>query len=183
MTCTYQGIDYPHILSEISSKLLEDKKRKIKTNLKENLKNGPNVNLKLPRGNNYTQEEKEWFEKKLRDTKKTELCKNWVLYKDCFYRNNCSFAHGENELRVKKIEKNKKYKTKICNVFIEEQYCSFGSRCQYRHIMSEKRLFKFSFLNYKLANDVNQEITIEENQDYSFMNLLNLIENRSNLRK
>ena len=38
--------------------------------------------------------------RKIRTKKKTELCKNWELYHNCFYGNECSFAHGIDELRI-----------------------------------------------------------------------------------
>ena len=186
MACIDQEINcvYFNENEEIKFKLLEDHRRKVKKILRKenfNINIGPNVNIRMPKNANYSQEEKEWFEKKLKETKKTELCKNWVLYKDCFYKNNCSFAHGENELRGKKTEKIKKYKTKICNVFIDKMDCSFGNRCQYRHIITEKRLFKYSYLNYKMAYDVITEINKEEEMN-DFTKILEIISFRSNIK-
>lgn len=63
-----------------------------------------------------------------------QLCKNWELYSDCYFRKTCSFAHGEKELRINN-ESMPKYKTKICKMFREKSYCSFGNRCIYQHII------------------------------------------------
>lgn len=33
---------------------------------------------------------------------KTEMCKNWELSGSCYFKDTCSFAHGEHELVMKK---------------------------------------------------------------------------------
>lgn len=95
---------------------------------------GPNINLKLPRRSYSSSEEKDYFFNKIRTKKKTELCKNWSLYSDCYFKDTCSFAHGENELRQNQII-TEKYKTKICKMFNENYYCHYGNRCIYLHII------------------------------------------------
>ena len=60
---------------------------------------GPNINLKIFHKRYSNQKEKEMFFEKIKRKKKTELCKNYELYKDCYYGDNCSFAHGIDELR------------------------------------------------------------------------------------
>ena len=62
---------------------------------------------------------------------KTEICRNWEMYGECKYGNNCSFAHGDSELKQRKISFN--YKTKPCKQFFELGYCSYGIRCQFSH--------------------------------------------------
>lgn len=62
---------------------------------------------------------------------KTELCHYWEMYGDCKYGNNCSFAHGEDELKRRKLSLN--YKTKLCKNFYDQGYCPYGSRCQFLH--------------------------------------------------
>jgi hypothetical protein len=104
------------------------------------------VNLKIQKNIPHTKEEKDFFKKKIKITKKTELCKNWVLYNDCFYKDNCSFAHGDTELRVKYAGFNFKSKTKICKSFAEKMHCPFGNRCQYRHVFSYNRLISFDYM-------------------------------------
>ena len=53
------------------------------------------------------------------------------MYGECKYGNNCSFAHGDSELKQRKISFN--YKTKPCKQFFELGYCSYGIRCQFSH--------------------------------------------------
>ena len=92
---------------------------------------GPNINLKINHKRYSNQKEKELFFEKIKKKKKTELCKNYELYHDCYYGNNCSFAHGLDELRDNIILP--KYKTKLCKNFIENKTCNFGIRCSYQH--------------------------------------------------
>ena len=92
---------------------------------------GPNINLKIYHKRYSNQKEKELFLEKIKRKKKTELCKNYELYKDCYYGDNCSFAHGIDELRDDIILPS--YKTKLCKSFIENTTCNFGTRCSYQH--------------------------------------------------
>ena len=92
---------------------------------------GPNINLKIYHKRYSNQKEKELFLEKIKRKKKTELCKNYELYKDCYYGDNCSFAHGLDELRDNIILPS--YKTKLCKSFIENKTCNFGTRCSYQH--------------------------------------------------
>ncbi len=94
-------------------------------------KTGPNINLKLDIKRYSNQKEKEFFFDKIKRKKKTELCKNYELYHDCYYKNECSFAHGIEELREKRILPC--YKTKLCKSFINKKVCNFGIRCSYKH--------------------------------------------------
>ena len=59
------------------------------------------------------------------------LCKNYELYHDCYYKDECCFAHGIEELRENIISPS--YKTKMCKSFQENKFCNFGIRCSYRH--------------------------------------------------
>jgi hypothetical protein len=144
-------------------------------NLQQKLNIGPNVNIKFPKNINRSSEQKEFFFKKICKTKKTELCKNWELYSDCFYKDKCSFAHGEFELRNKILAKNddyEKYKTKPCRSFDEKGYCSFGNRCQYTHILSKNRLLSYKAINSKLANGILTEAMKSDNEQIEFMQIL-----------
>ena len=96
-------------------------------------KRGPNINLKINYKRYSNQKEKEFFFEKIKRKKKTELCKNYELYHDCYYKNECSFAHGIEELRENIIFPS--YKTKICKSFQENKVCNFGIRCTYRHFI------------------------------------------------
>ena len=92
---------------------------------------GPNINLKVEHKRYSNQKEKEFFFEKIKRKKKTELCKNYELYHDCYYKNNCCFAHGIDELRDDVIQPS--YKTRLCKSFIENKVCNFGMRCSYKH--------------------------------------------------
>ena len=96
------------------------------------ISNGPNINLKIFKKRYSNEEEKHFFFEKIKQKKKTELCKNYELYHDCFFKNECSFAHGIAELRQNCS--GSKFKNKICTTFTEKGYCNFGIRCNYRHI-------------------------------------------------
>jgi len=92
---------------------------------------GPNINLKIHHKRYSNQKEKEFFLAKIKRKKKTELCKNYELYHDCYYKDQCCFAHGEDELRENLIFSS--YKTKMCKSFQENYICNFGIRCSYKH--------------------------------------------------
>ena len=62
---------------------------------------------------------------------KTEICRYWDIYGQCKFGDNCAFAHGDSELKARKMTFN--YKTKPCKQFFELGYCSYGSRCQFSH--------------------------------------------------
>jgi hypothetical protein len=136
---------------------------------------GPNVNIKFPKNKNRSSEQIEFFKRKICKTKKTELCKNWELFGDCFFKDKCSFAHGEYELRNKilvKNDENIKYKTKPCRSFIEKGYCAFGNRCQYTHVVSQNRLLSYKALNLKMANGILTEALKSDNEHYEFIKIL-----------
>ena len=92
---------------------------------------GPNINLKINHKRYSNQKEKEFFFEKIKRKKKTELCKNYEIYHDCYYGDNCCFAHGIDELRDNILMPS--YKTKMCKSFIENKTCNFGIRCSYQH--------------------------------------------------
>jgi hypothetical protein len=91
--CKYTSIfikDRSKIVDKVKmdqSRLLEDlidrNSNEFTVNFNVNI--GPNVNLKIPKNFNPSQEEKDFFKKKLKVIKKTELCKNWELYKNCSF--------------------------------------------------------------------------------------------------
>ena len=77
---------------------------------------------------------------------KTEICRYWEMYGQCKFGDNCAFAHGDSELKERKMTFN--YKTKPSKQFFEIGYCSYGSRCQFSH--KEEKTKK---------RDINNEIS------------------------
>lgn len=161
------------------SRLLEDiidrNSNEFTVNFNVNI--GPNVNLKIPKNFNPSQEEKDFFKRKLKVIKKTELCKNWELYRNCYYKDTCSFAHGEHELRQKPTTEDPRYRTKPCKAFFETMYCSFGSRCQYRH-SRPSRTYKENLHNFC---DQLYLILLHNEHSYNF-DLMKALEAARNIR-
>jgi hypothetical protein len=159
----------------VKSGLKSDHEPNLNNFSQENKNIGPNVNLKFPKKAERSEEQKEFFKQKINKTKKTELCKNWELFGDCYYKDNCSFAHGELELRNKLLVKNssnQKYKTKPCRSFEEKSFCPFGNRCQYTHLVSQNRLLKYKALNVRLASGIVIEAMKKENDSLEFNKLI-----------
>jgi hypothetical protein len=124
---------------------------------------GPNVNLKLPKKSSFSEIEKEIFKTKINKIKKTELCKNWELYGNCYFKDTCSFAHGEGELRRKSNSLNIKYKTRKCVVFKNKMYCPFGRRCQYIHVLPHSKLLTYNYkMNFFAATILNELYRTDE---------------------
>lgn len=93
---------------------------------------------------------------------KTEICRNW-MQGSCEFGENCTFAHGYSELRIKdNITSN--YKTKKCKQFHEQGFCQYGSRCQFKHIeqLNDKKE-NFSS-NEKTASCSSGESSPKENK-------------------
>ena len=80
---------------------------------------GPNINWHFQKKRYSNEQERTFFFDKIKKKKKTELCKNFELYHDCFYKDE-SFAHGVEELR-QNCEL-PKYKAKIGNPSQRIQY-------------------------------------------------------------
>ena len=133
--------DYEELLSNLSfdddtipdedfNKMNNKKRNKLKSCPNVEHK-GPNINLKINHKRYSNQKEKQFFLEKIKKKKKTELCKNYELYHDCYYGDNCCFAHGIDELRDNILLPS--YKTKLCRSFIDNKVCNFGIRCSYQH--------------------------------------------------
>jgi hypothetical protein len=137
---------------------------------------GPNINLKCFKKKYNSEEEKHYIFEKIKIKKKTELCKNWELYHDCFYKDECSFAHGIEELRNNSCSLS--YKTRICKTFSEKSFCNYGIRCNYRHIFKEKRLFTYTSLINNISKDFFIELSKKENYDITMLQLYNQIISR-----
>ena len=128
---------------------------------------GPNINLKYFKKKYDTEEEKHFIIKKIRTKKKTELCKNWEIYHDCYFKNECSFAHGIDELRTDTPVSGSK--NRLCKSFQEKGYCLFGKRCNYRHVIKEGRLFTYESILNNTCNEIYNEMNKNENKDISFL--------------
>jgi len=133
------------------------------------LSEGPNINLKYFKKKYDTEEEKHFITKKIRTKKKTELCKNWEVYHDCYFKNECSFAHGLDELRTDTPLSGSK--NRLCISFQEKGFCLFGKRCNYRHVLKEKRLFNYEFILKRTCNILFNEINKNENKDLSILKI------------
>ena len=88
---------------------------------------GPNINLKIQHKRYKNQEEKNFFFVKIKKKKKTELCKTYEVYHDCYYKDECCFAHGIEELRDNSNFSS--YKTKICKNF--QEYAKTSKKIRY----------------------------------------------------
>jgi len=83
-----------------------------------------------------------WGEKTIEHQKfkaelfKTEMCRSWAKFGLCPYGENCRFAHGRDELRVRP-RPHWKYKTEMCKKFLAG-YCPYGSRCSFVHMPIEQ---------------------------------------------
>eukprot|EP00344_Euplotes_crassus_P000640 CAMPEP_0196994196 /NCGR_PEP_ID=MMETSP1380-20130617/482_1 /TAXON_ID=5936 /ORGANISM="Euplotes crassus, Strain CT5" /LENGTH=290 /DNA_ID=CAMNT_0042409501 /DNA_START=367 /DNA_END=1239 /DNA_ORIENTATION=+ len=70
---------------------------------------------------------------------KTEICRNWQLEGYCRFGDECTFAHGGDELN-RKATMPLNYKTKVCKQFTEEPYyCPYGEKCQFIHVNITKK--------------------------------------------
>lgn len=67
-------------------------------------------------------EERFEFNQKIEKMKKTEMCRNIIMYHHCKYGDSCSYAHSRDEL-VPKQHLPSNYKTKMCQQYHEEGYC------------------------------------------------------------
>ena len=105
--------------------------------------------IEKDRSNEYNNFKTKW---------KTEICRYWEMYGECKYGDNCAFAHGDSELKQRKLTFN--YKTKPCKQFFELGYCSYGSRCQFSHKKEDLKDQKNENENQK--NNVSYLKIIEE---------------------
>ena len=133
------------------------------------LNDGPNINLKYFKKKYVTDEEKHFITKKIRSKKKTELCKNWEIYHDCYFKNECSYAHGLDELRTDTPVSGSK--NRLCKSFQEKGFCLFGKRCNYRHVIKEERLFTYNSIVNDICNELFNEMNKAENKDVSILKI------------
>lgn len=91
-------------------------------------------------------EERYEFNQKIEKMKKTEMCRNIIMYQHCKYGDACSYAHNMDEL-VPKQHLPSNYKTKLCSQYHDDGYCMYGQRCQFLHSIYD--LSDKSKLSYK----------------------------------
>ena len=107
--------------------------------------------------NYYLEKEKNEEYYNFRTKWKTEICRNWEMYGQCKFGDNCAFAHGDSELKKRKLTFN--YKTKPCKQFFELGYCSYGCRCQFSHKKED-------------LNKENNESGIINNNEVSYLKII-----------
>jgi hypothetical protein len=81
--------------------------------------------------------------------KKTEICHLWKETGFCKFGENCGFAHGEIEIKEKKVHQ--KHKSELCKSFHENIYCPYGERCSFVHLKNDN----FSFSEIYSINSEN----------------------------
>ena len=113
----------------------------------------------------YIEKERDDFNN-FRTKWKTEICRYWEMYGECKYGDNCAFAHGDSELKQRKMTFN--YKTKPCKQFFELGYCTYGSRCQFSHKKEEDLKDQKNEIENKNNNvsylKIIEELLSEENK-------------------
>ena len=92
---------------------------------------------------------------------KTEKCKNFDLFGECKFGNNCFFAHGKNELRSK-TNFSDFYKTKLCRNYFKNGFCHYSSRCQYFHLKPSDAYQELcdSFVNKIYTKIMDNEVDV-----------------------
>ena len=96
---------------------------------------------------------------------KTEICHYWEMYGECKFGDNCAFAHGDSELKERKMTFN--YKTKPCKQFFELGYCSYGARCQFSHKKEDLKKEKDSSDGEVSYLKIIEEFLSDDNQTIS----------------
>jgi hypothetical protein len=118
---------------------------------------------------------------------KTELCKYFEINGYCKYGDNCAYAHGKENLRLK-VTNTTAYRTKKCVQFFEYGYCPYGGRCQFAHQLEsniinnpyDKKMtyIKIMEILSKIENIKNIENIIEKPRLQVFKNL---VKNENNI--
>ena len=98
---------------------------------------------------------------------------NWEIFHSCYFEEDCSFAHGCEELRCGTQKTGNKIK--LCKSFKENGFCLFGKRCNYRHIIKEKRLFTYQYILQKTNKDLINELQKNENSENSVLKMYKMI--------
>ncbi len=93
------------------------------------------------------------------------------MYSDCYFKDNCSFAHGDKELRQSPSNPDK-YKTKICKMFKENYYCNYGNRFIYLHVINDTRIYNYNNVLKKFCEECITELIKPENQNKELLKIL-----------
>ena len=143
------------------SKEIERKEKEIEELIEDEysgLSYNKGIEIEIDKKSEKKKKKKSGDTKDFRTKWKTEICHYWEMNNFCKYGDNCAFAHGENELKNRKMSFN--YKTKLCKQFFENGYCNYGSRCQFSH----KKLYDNYYVSYlKCLNEFNHFEKIDEN--------------------
>ncbi|CAD8043782.1 unnamed protein product [Paramecium primaurelia] len=93
------------------------------------------------------------YDQVIEEKKKTEICKNFLFKGSCKYQENCSFAHGDNELRDR-VPANENFKTKPCKNYHKFGTCSYGLRCQYLHSEIKDKIKWWGYLQKQFKKNM-----------------------------
>lgn len=107
--------------------------------------------------------------------KKTEMCRNIIMYQHCKYGDSCSYAHNMSEL-VPKSHLPSNYKTKLCSQYQNEGYCMYGHRCQFLH--STYDLSDKTNLSYRRGLAEEARLTLQRIQQGSDCILVNILKGK-----
>lgn len=116
--------------------------------------------VKRPKKHFKTENEREKFVKQYQMKFKTEMCRNWELSGSCFFKDTCSFAHGEHEL-MKKQHLPSNFKSKLCIQFHQTGFCPYGSRCQFLHSQFDVLLTNSDRITYQMVLSDNIRLSHE----------------------
>ncbi len=122
----------------------------------------------IPNSNIHNKKTENEYNNNFRIKFKTEICHFYEINKFCKYGENCAFAHGESELKNRKLSFN--YKTKPCKQFFELGYCSYGSRCQFSHKQKFKSISYLKLLTNFPFEKISDNILLKPRFD-TFENL------------
>ncbi|KAL7075779.1 hypothetical protein ACQ4LE_005371 [Meloidogyne hapla] len=95
-----------------------------------------NPDLLMGRRSSLHQNTTDPQDKKVRQKEayKTAMCQAWLQGRSCAFADQCSFAHGEEELQPLPANRpNPKFKTRICENYTTTGICPFGNRCFFIH--------------------------------------------------
>lgn len=109
----------------------------------------------------------------------------WIF---TFLMPQCSFAHGEQELKQKN-HLHSNYKTRPCQQYFEKGFCTYGKRCQYLHselkyvyqfrefllrVYEEHELMTEKLRNLTLESEILEQMTLIFTRSRSVEEFFNL---------
>ena len=186
-----EKLDISKIKSRKNSKDIEgystsNEEHNEKSKAKRNKKNGKKVN-KFAKESKRNKEPYKTNAFDFKKKYKTELCKYFEINGYCKYGDNCAYAHGKENLRLK-VTNTKAFRTKKCVQFFEYGYCPYGGRCQFAHHLEsniinnpyDKKMtyIKIMEILSKIENIKNIDNIIEKPRLQVFTNL---VKNENNI--